>query len=369
MPSDHAAKPDPAVAERPAGVPAGFEAVEVCDLCGSSETVELVAETPARCRTVLCRQCGLMFASPRMSEERLRDFYDDEFTGDLGSAARLAITPRGDGRLRREDWLARKWALPLVKRHLDPKGATILDMRCWTGALSASLVREGARVLSVDPFAASLDIAREERGLSDLFLVPVTEFETLALPEAGSVDAVVALNVHVLAHLRSPRRWLRRMHELLRPGGHLILDEKDVLLPVNQRGSSVFDSGQAHNYHLTLTTLRKYALDAGFELVECGIDPYRRTAFRHMVLVARKPAQPGQAAAPGKADAGAALRNPADAAAIAARLDRLHRTWALRRLGMRLRRELRQGRLAVVRKARALRAGGGLPIFPARPKG
>src|SRR3546814_400200 len=64
------------------------EDVSACDLCGAADPVEVAAATAENCRTLLCRRCGLMYASPRFSAAVLSGFYDDEFAGDAGAFAR-----------------------------------------------------------------------------------------------------------------------------------------------------------------------------------------------------------------------------------------------------------------------------------------
>src|SRR3546814_11784296 len=120
----------------------------------------------------------------------------------------------------------------------------------------------------------------------------VTEFAALEQFEAGSFDAVVALSVHVLAHVRSPAAFLARAHALLKPGGVLVIDEKDVMEPHRQRAASVFASGPVHNFHLTMATFDGYLRQAGFENVRTGIDSARATAFRPLVGVPRRPPGP-----------------------------------------------------------------------------
>jgi SAM-dependent methyltransferase len=325
-----------------------YEQVGACDLCGSSDAVEVAFETAARCRTVLCTGCGLLYASPRLSRATLAHHYDEDFTGDAGSKAVLD----GEAGAKRSasaggHKLASRWALPLIKRHLDPHGADIINLRCRTGTLSAYLVREGAKVFSVDPFEANLDAARDAHGLSNLLLVPITDFENILIPGIdGGVDLIVALNVHVLAHLRSPGQFLRRMYEILKPGGYLILDEKDVLLPVQETGAFIFDSGKAHNYHFTQRTLARYAASVGFTVIECRVDKHRSTSFRHMVLVARKP-RPGEQ----PRDAEDVRSGASDAAYIARRVRWLQRTWPLHQARARFRLSLR----ALARRARSVR--------------
>ena len=299
------------------------EKVPACDLCGSADAVEVAAATPENCRTMLCRRCGLMYASPRFSVDVLSTFYDDEFRGDAGAFARAGAAGVARAKTDKEERVAREWAVPLVTRHLDPRGKRILDLRCRTGALSQALAERGAEMWAVDPFRPNLDLAAA-RGLERLYEIPVTGFDDLAAFEDGSFDAVVALSIHVLAHVRSPMAFLERVHALLKPGGLLIIDEKDVLEPHRQSGPSVFTSGPVHNFHLTMDTFDAYFRGAGFEIVHSGLDGARSTAFRHMVGVARRPLA-GAAAA--------AARPPWTGRTIEQRLRRVERMMPLRRLG------------------------------------
>lgn len=303
------------------------EVVPACDLCGSADAVQVAAATPENCRTLLCRRCGLMYASPRFSAEVLSTFYDDEFRGDAGAFARAGAAGVARAKTDKEERVAREWALPLVMRHLDPRGKRILDLRCRTGALSQALAERGAEMWAVDPFRPNLDLAAA-RGLERLYEIPVTGFDDLAAFEDGSFDAIVALSIHVLAHVRSPMAFLQRAHALLKPDGLLIIDEKDVLEPHRQSGPSVFTSGPVHNFHLTMDTFDFYFRGAGFEIVHSGLDGARSTAFRHMVGVLRRPAA-GTAAAP------VGVRWTGDV--IEQRLRRIERTMPLRRLGLMVR--------------------------------
>ncbi|MFN4088487.1 MAG: class I SAM-dependent methyltransferase [Alphaproteobacteria bacterium] len=299
------------------------ETVASCDLCGSVDAVEVAAATPDQCRTLLCRRCGLMYASPRLPADTLASFYDDEFTGDAGAFARSAGGAVADAKVTKEERIAREWSFPLVARHLDPAGRRILDLRCRTGALSAALAAAGAEVWAVDPFRSNLDLAAA-RGLDRLVEIPVTGFETMAPFEDASFDAVVVLSIHVLAHVRSPAAFLARAHALLKPGGLLIIDEKDVLEPHRQPAPSVFASGPVHNFHLTQATFDAYLRRAGFETVASGPDAGRSTAFRHMVGIARRPLT------------GPALGSvlPWQGEAILRRLRRVERAMPLHRLGL-----------------------------------
>ncbi len=145
-----------------------------------------------------------------------------------------------------------------------------------------------------------------------------------------------------MSHVLSPREFLESVLERLKPGGLLILDEKDVLQPRHFYSDGPFDTGRLHQYHLTRRTLESYALAAGFEIVACEIDPKRKSIQRHIHLVARKPETgPVVRDSPW-------LREPGPQVdTTLRRLRWLQRTWALQRAragaGRSLRRLFRAG--------------------------
>ena len=265
------------------------QAVDVCDLCGHSGQHELAEASEARCRIVMCDHCGLFYASPSLATDLLEKFYDEEFDGDAGTNQRLDggdIEPRKIGI---EERIARDWALPLVRSHVDVKGLRVLDIRCRSGALAEELALAGAEVTAIDPLMPNVNFAQRRTNLSDVRFISIEEFEHLSEFDDGQFDVITALSIHLLSHSPSPRLLLARIFELLKPGGLLFLDEKDVFYPVRATGETLFDSGPAHFFHFTTETVRKYFDQTGFEIVECRIDPVRKKSNRHIRSVARRP--------------------------------------------------------------------------------
>lgn len=272
--------------------------VSRCDLCGHTAQEPLAEPSPARCRIVMCRHCGLFYAAPSLAPDMLDQFYDEEFEGDAGTNRRLmngGIEPR---KIDIEERIARKWAMPLIESHVDVADKTILDVRCRSGALAAALSRAGARVIAIDPLEPNVSHASSRGEIAEVRFIAIEEFEHLADFEAGQFDVITALSIHLLSHSPSPRRLLQRLFELLAPGGYLFLDEKDVFYPVRATGETVFDSGPAHFFHFTTDTMRMYLETSGFEIAECRIDPKRRKSMRHIRSVARKPAEARNGADP-----------------------------------------------------------------------
>ncbi len=298
-----------------------------CDLCDGALFEPLAGDSPDNCAVVLCQGCALMQAAPRLAPQVLDTFYDEVFHFDHGANAKIEGGLPDPARLVNEEHLAVTWGLPILKRHTELKDRRVLDVRCRSAALSAAIQAEGAEVVGVEPFPGNLNHARQVRGFEGLRLLPFSRFHELPLEELGietgpGFDVVNVLAHHVLAHVLSPRLLLARIFEVLKPGGLLLLDEKDVLLPWRYKTRSVFDTGRAHQYHLTRDTTERYLRAAGFELLECEIDRGRVSDFRHIRAVARRP-DAGPVSAPDS-------KAPIDT--VRARLRALERTWGPRRL-------------------------------------
>jgi len=191
-----------------------------------------------------------------------------------------------------------EWGWNIINRFIQVKDKRILDLRCQTGALSARLQSAGAKVFCVEPFEKNRRYASDRRGLSEIFPLPFSRFSQLSIPFQGPFDAINVLTHHVLAHVLSPRLLLGKIFSVLKPGGYLFLDEKDVLWPARYKTQSVFQSGPVHQYHLTAHTTARYLESAGFELIECTIDKRRISDFHHIRAVARKPETEAVSGAP-----------------------------------------------------------------------
>ena len=265
-------------------------AVEQCDLCGHHEQHILADASPARCQIVMCEHCGLFYASPSLSPDLLDKFYDEEFEGDAGTNKRLMNGDIEQRKVNIEDRIARTWAMPLIENHVDVSGKSILDVRCRSGALAEALTQAGAQVTAIDPLEPNVRYAQRRGTIGDVQFIPIENFERMEAFEDEQFDVITALSIHLLSHSPSPNKLLHRLRALLKPGGLLFLDEKDVFHPVRATGETIFDTGPAHFFHLTTGSMRNYFTACGFDILECGIDPKRKKSSRHIRSVVRRPA-------------------------------------------------------------------------------
>lgn len=229
--------------------------VEACPLCGSPAKTKLFAipdrlhGTPGEFAYSRCGFCRTVFQDPRVIDEDLplcypgdyythaappavaevelptrhlpgaRDTIRNGIIGvvqgqpEPGLAGGLGRVLAGMRRMRE-----RAFYDHVIDELIPPRQGHLraLDIGCGSGKLMVALVRAGWDVEGVewDPHAA--EVARRTSGR------PVQEgdFRRLDLPQ-GAFDLVVLS--HVFEHLDDPVGGLRRLRELLAPGGRLVL--------------------------------------------------------------------------------------------------------------------------------------------------
>ncbi len=164
-----------------------MEVVERCEVCGGEEFTLLRVEPQKYLfhdEQVWRCECGMVFLNPRLDAKGLDRFYATEF---LKHKSYHRI-PGERERLAEEHFAA-------LRRELT--GERILEIGCGQGWL-VRLFREDGRD------AEGTEVHPDRRVTAD---VPVTACDWI--PE-GHWDAVLA--IHVLEHLREPRRFLRELH-------------------------------------------------------------------------------------------------------------------------------------------------------------
>lgn len=150
-------------------------------------------------------------------------------------------------------------ALPMLTDFMSriPRGSRVLDLCCGTGYDAMRLAQMGASVVGLDLSEASIAIARERNPD-----IPFYVGDMLAdYRSIGPVDAIICCAG--LVHL--PNERLRtaftRMHEVMKPGGSLLLVVRDGTGRM-ERLSDVVVDGEAYDrafYAHNLAELEEYA--------------------------------------------------------------------------------------------------------------
>jgi 2-polyprenyl-3-methyl-5-hydroxy-6-metoxy-1,4-benzoquinol methylase len=189
------------------------ETVEKCPLCG------LDAKSPFDQRqfrgtmvtNILCRGCGLVYQSPRMTAAESQEFYEEGYRrlyqGQESPISRDLAVQEARARL----------VLDFLGEQVRP-GGHILDIGCSAGILLTQLqTRYQAQVRGVEPGKMYREYARAA-GL------PVYHsLEALQQEECGRFDLISMM--HVLEHLPDPLAYLLHLRErLLETEGLLLLE-------------------------------------------------------------------------------------------------------------------------------------------------
>jgi 2-polyprenyl-3-methyl-5-hydroxy-6-metoxy-1,4-benzoquinol methylase len=237
----------------------GFRLESVsCDLCGS-DRARVVMEKRGDLWTrtfsiVRCVRCGLVYVNPRIAAEQIGSLYDEAYYRGQGFDRTIDYTRDS------VDDPANRAAIGRVVATLDGalgglRGARILDVGCGMGTLLAGLTEAGAQAEGLE-FSDTARAHCAQRGLA----IVGDSVDDPNLP-AGAYDAVTA--TEVIEHVVSPTAFLRRIRELLKPGGIFYYTTGNWHL-VRRVPGTAYVMPEGHLYYFTPNTMRKYFAKVGF---------------------------------------------------------------------------------------------------------
>jgi 2-polyprenyl-3-methyl-5-hydroxy-6-metoxy-1,4-benzoquinol methylase len=172
---------------------------------------------PERFTFVRCRLCGLIYLSPRVTPAGLGEYYDASYLPHRGDAAwgRFArFAAEGQRRTDAARVRRTRRAVPLGPQ------AAVLDVGCGRPTFLEALARAtGVRGTGLDFSDAGWVDDPGRWSAAGLTLVKGTVADGLP---AGPFDLVTLW--HALEHEYHPLATLRRLREVVRPGGGLLVE-------------------------------------------------------------------------------------------------------------------------------------------------
>lgn len=246
---------------------------EICILCGGSSSPSFeVSGIWIR----QCNACGHQFAEMSDREHPVQQLYGDDyfFAGGAGYSDYL-----GDSRL----FLQRaRWYAARVARHTTT--GSMLDVGAAAGFTLRGFADSGWDVLGIEPNAKMAAHARTKLHVA-------VEPTTLEAFDSGHRFDLVTM-LQVLPHFANPRAALRRAAELLRPGGHLLIETWD------RRSWTARLFGKSWHEYSPPSVLHWFSKQSlihllsseGFALVDQGRPP-RWISIRHAQSVLRNKAK------------------------------------------------------------------------------
>ena len=160
----------------------------------------------------------------------------------------------------------------LAQLRSNPGVKRVLDVGCGDGNFTASLADAGYQMLGLDGNAEIISAATKS--------YPAVRFAQASAYDdfAGAFDDELfdaVVSIEVIEHLYSPREFVRRVHDALRPNGLFIVTTpywgylKNLLLALTNRTdralTSLWEGG--HIKHWSFSTLRELLEQNGFQYV------------------------------------------------------------------------------------------------------
>lgn len=259
----------------------GTENLAACILC-ESPTLSWPDREFHVCR---CGACGLTFENPRP---------------DAAGIARFYSNPRQyDGWMQEGEARDRLWRRRLAKMAPRRRPGSLLDIGTGIGQFLHLAKGAFASVAGTEVSESAIAIAREKYGLD------VMHGEVESLDFAGRTFDNVTL-FHVLEHVGSPRRVVEKCRSLLNPGGVIFIAVPNDIASigaVKRRLERRFSGAaraarsvvglpklsldgsldEVHLSHFTPEVLTTFLSGAGFEVLECSLDPFYAAAGANLL--------------------------------------------------------------------------------------
>jgi SAM-dependent methyltransferase len=237
-----------------------------CNLCGFDRFLTLSRSDrygyPAPADG--CLRCGLVFMNPVMTPDAYTRFYLDVYRPLVGAY---------HGRLIDVDTIQaeqREYAAALAER-LEPRlekwgGRTLLDVGGSTGVVAHHVKeRFGLAATVLDPAPLEIAVAQQ------LGLETLTGF--VEDHDAGGTTYDLVLLCQTVDHLLDISLSLRKIRELLSPGGLFFVDIVDFRAAYRRNGSVEGAIKIDHPFYLTGETMHAYLRRSGFDVLAVDYAP------------------------------------------------------------------------------------------------
>ena len=237
-----------------------YEVEQVACLCGRDEG-QLVARRDRYALPVdthLCRHCGTMWTSPRLTDDSLSQFYEHDYRSIYVGHAQ-APDSFFNQQLAKGQAIYEFVAPALTHLRSTDGSPRVYDVGCGAGGMLIPFREQGWQVVGCDLGSDYLARGRAA-GL------PLEQGGPSVLQPYGQADLVILS--HVLEHLPEPKQSLHEITDLLVDEGFLYIELPGVFRIHRVYKDTLRFLQNAHLYHFTLRTLSALLADCGYRLVK-----------------------------------------------------------------------------------------------------
>ena len=227
----------------------------------------------------ICEECGHIYNQNISSDIELQKFLDDEFMGDPGANSR-----KKKDKVEHLDQRQKMYEIEkddaednLINDIVDLtkySGRRWLEIRPRYFGLAEILEEHNIDYEGIDLFDRSIIPNIEARKR-----VKETRLETFFDPiKEEKYDVISNITVHILAHTRNPVEFIRQMTKQLKPGGEIIICEKDVRYIVHRDAPMPLEYPNClgHMHHMTLESTINICNKVGLKITDYGYVKRRR---------------------------------------------------------------------------------------------
>ncbi|MDY0313543.1 MAG: class I SAM-dependent methyltransferase [Bacteroidales bacterium] len=245
-----------------------FEEIN-CSSCGS-KSYELLAEKDRyglKYYTRICKDCGFVYVSPRMTEESYAEFYNNEYR-------KLYVGENIASEKFYEDQVFRgKRIFQFINSHyeLNNKKLDILEVGCGAGGILSVFKENGHNITGIDLGEEYLNYGKEKHKLN-LIKTSLKDIDE-------NYKADIIIYSHVFEHILNLEKELNTIKEHLKENGIIYIEVPGIKYVHKTYEMNFLKYLQnAHVYHFSLNSLSRILQKNNFNLVYG--DEQIRTIFK-----------------------------------------------------------------------------------------
>ncbi|HAJ34025.1 MAG TPA: hypothetical protein DCK79_11880 [Candidatus Atribacteria bacterium] len=236
-----------------------FEEVPCC-ICGGNN-FDILAEKDRYglyTSIVICRNCGLIQANPRMTQKSYNQFYDIEYRK-LYVGKEVATEE-----FFRNQYYKGKRIYHYLENNLriNLSNLRVLEVGVGAGGILYYFKEMGNEICGCDLGSEYIEFGRKKYGLN-LFVGTIEDMDIKQTPD-------IVIYSHVLEHLLNPIDELIKLKSIVGKDSYIYIELPGVKYLTHSYNMDFLRQIQnAHVYYFTLTTLKNVLEKAGYDLI-CG---------------------------------------------------------------------------------------------------